>query len=96
LLLCASDEGLAACWCGAFDEKTVSDTLSLNENFRPVAIIPIGYAAKEPPKTGRRSVKEISTFIGFDGEAIPKSEPQRKKIGHSDIHVNGNCKKGVE
>lgn len=85
LLLCATDEGLAACWCGAFDEKTVSDALKLDDGFRPVAIIPIGYAVNEPPKTSRRSIEEISTFIGFGDEAIPKSEPQRIRIEHSDM-----------
>lgn len=85
LLLCAAEQGLAACWCGAFDEKAVSAALNLDQNFRPVAIIPIGYAVNEPPKTPRRSVEEISTFIGFDGEIIPKSEPQRIKIEHSNL-----------
>lgn len=66
LLLCAVDEGLSACWCGAFDEKAVSDILELKDDLRPVAIIPIGYAANEPAKTNRRPVDEISTFIGFD------------------------------
>ena len=65
LLLCAVDEGLAACWCGAFDEEVVSGILSLDDNFRPIAIIPIGYASKEPAKTKRRPIEEISTFIGF-------------------------------
>lgn len=85
LLLCAAEQGLAACWCGAFDEKSVSDALDLDENFRPVAIIPVGYAVNEPPKTPRRPVEEITTFIGFDGESVPKSEPQRIKIEHADM-----------
>lgn len=65
LLLCATYEGLAACWCGAFDEKAVFDLLHLH-NMRPVAIIPIGYAANEPTKPNRRRIEEISTFIGYD------------------------------
>lgn len=85
LLLCAVDEGLAACWCGAFDEKTVADILKLNDGLRPVAIIPIGYAVNEPAKTNRRPVEEISTFIGFDGESLPASEPQRVKFEHADL-----------
>jgi len=89
LLLCATDEGLAACWCGAFDEKAVSNILELNNNFRPVAIIPIGYAVNEPAKTSRRPVEEISKFIGFENETIPKNEPQRIKFEHGDINING-------
>jgi len=86
LLLCATDEGLAACWCGAFDEKAVSDILELNNKIRPVAIIPIGYAVNEPAKTSRRPIEEISKFIGFENETIPKDEPQRIKFEHGDIN----------
>ena len=71
LLLCAVDEGLAACWCGAFDEKAVSDILKLSDRFRPVAIIPIGYAVNESAKTSRRPIEEISTFIGFGDKSLP-------------------------
>ena len=85
LLLCAVDEGLAACWCGAFDEKAVSDILKLSDGFRPVAIIPIGYAVNEPAKTSRRPIEEISTFIGFDDKLLPASEPQRIKFEHADL-----------
>ncbi len=85
LLLCAADTGLAACWCGAFDEKAVSEALQLNANLRPVAIIPVGYAASDNPKTNRRPIEEISTFIGFENEVISKSEPGRIKIEHADM-----------
>ena len=85
LLLCAVEEGLAACWCGAFDEKSVSATLKLRDSIRPVAVIPIGYTVNEPAKTSRRPLEEISTFIGFDGETIPQSEPLRVKFEHADL-----------
>ncbi len=85
LLLCATEQGLAACWCGAFDEKGVSNALNLEKKFRPVAVIPVGYAVNEPPKTARRPIEEVTTFIGFDGETIPKSEPQRIRIEHSNL-----------
>ena len=85
LLLCAVDEGLSACWCGAFDEEAVADLLKLSDGFRPVAIIPIGYAMNEPAKTSRRPIEEISTFIGLDGESFPTSEPQRVKFEHADL-----------
>lgn len=65
LLLCASDEGLATCWCGAFDERRVSEFLNTG-SMRPVAIIALGYAAKETKQTSRRSLEEICTLVGFD------------------------------
>ena len=63
LLLCAVDIGLAACWCGAFDEAALSEILELKNGFRPVAIIPVGYAANDPEKRNRRPVEEIVTYI---------------------------------
>lgn len=85
LLLCATDENLATCWCGAFDEKVVIDILQLSENLRPIAIIPIGYAMNEPTKTKRRSIEEISTFIGFEDIVKTQSIPQKIKFEHSDM-----------
>src|ERR1035437_10115476 len=43
ILLCATSLNLGTCWCGAFDEAALSEILQLNENLRPVAILPIGY-----------------------------------------------------
>ena len=85
LLLCAVDEGLAACWCGAFDEKPIADLLELSVDLRPIAVIPVGYAVTDPPKTPRRPIEEICTFIGFDGEALPQSGPAKIKIEHRDM-----------
>lgn len=63
ILLCATSLGLGTCWCGAFDEAAVSDILNLDKNVRPVAIIPVGYYMNETPKTKRRPIEEIATFI---------------------------------
>ncbi len=37
---------LSACWVGAFEEKEVQKILRLNEDCRPVTILPLGYAAE--------------------------------------------------
>jgi nitroreductase len=47
LLLAAVASGLGACWVGAFDEEEVARALDLDPLLRPVAILPIGYPAKE-------------------------------------------------
>lgn len=71
MLLCAEEENLGACWCGAFYENILAEILSLKENLRPVAIVPIGFPlTAEARRTQRRTVKEISTFIGFDDESL--------------------------
>lgn len=63
ILLCAHSLGLGTCWCGHFGEKELSEILSLQNGMRPIAIIPIGYPKKETPKTERRPIEDITTFI---------------------------------
>jgi nitroreductase len=63
LLLCAKDLGLGTCWCGAFDEEKVSGIMELQEDMRPVAIIPVGYPGGEPVPTERRPLDEIMTVL---------------------------------
>lgn len=62
-LLYLEEKELGACWVGAFDEKKVSETLSLPENLRPIAIIPVGYPAEKPPIPPRVSKEEAVKFI---------------------------------
>jgi nitroreductase len=62
LLLLAVDNGLAACWIGAFDEKKVSEILQLPDYIRPVTIIPIGYPKQIPNPTTRMDIKSLIHF----------------------------------
>lgn len=57
LLLEAQEQGLASVWVGAFQESEVSEILNLPNYLRPIAIVPIGYAA-ESPVPPRRVKKE--------------------------------------
>ncbi len=59
MLLAACAMGLGTCWVGAFREEMVRKSLNTPSHFRPVAIIAIGYPSENPPKRGRRSMKEI-------------------------------------
>lgn len=45
--LIAVDRGLATVWVGAFSERAVSALLELPENVRPIAVLPLGYEAKD-------------------------------------------------
>ena len=63
ILLCAKVMGLGTCWVGAFDEDKAAEILNLPENFRPVALIPLGYPAEEFKPQNRRPIDEIVTFI---------------------------------
>jgi nitroreductase len=64
IMLTAVDMGLATCWVGAFDEEQAARVLRLPQYLRPVAIFPIGHAAKEPAgRTSRRPMSEVTTFV---------------------------------
>ncbi|MDR1692979.1 MAG: nitroreductase family protein [Oscillospiraceae bacterium] len=79
ILLCAKDLGLGTCWCGAFDEDAVSKVLDLPKSLRPVAVIPVGVPANEPPVSAdRRPLEEIVTYIGESGILSHDEEPHRK------------------
>ncbi|MCS7091555.1 MAG: nitroreductase family protein [Verrucomicrobiota bacterium] len=51
--------GLATCWIGAFDEVELARRLKLRAELRPVALLPIGWPAEDPPRTPRRPAQEV-------------------------------------
>jgi nitroreductase len=51
--------GLGTCWVGAFREDEAREALKIPEGIRPVAIIPVGYAAEAPSPRSRRPLKQI-------------------------------------
>lgn len=64
ILLAAHGYGLATCWVGAFDEEKVVRLLQLPPGRRPVALIPLGYAAEEKHVApARRSWEEVVHII---------------------------------
>ena len=65
LLLTAHSLGLGACWTGAFDEKMAREALNTPVGVRPVALIPVGYAAEVPRRTGRRPLSDVVRHDGF-------------------------------
>jgi nitroreductase len=58
--LAARALGLDTVWVGAFDENAVSEILQLPANLRPIILLPIGYAGKEPHQRPRRELRDIS------------------------------------
>lgn len=63
LLLLAEEEGLGACWVGAFNEEKVRSILNLPENLLPVAIIPVGFPEKIPPAPPRKEREKLIEVI---------------------------------
>jgi len=57
ILLTAVNEGLGACFVGAFHDEEVAKILSLPREVRPIDIIPIGYPDEEPERVARRPIE---------------------------------------
>jgi nitroreductase len=55
--------GLASVWVGAFNEEFISNLLDLPKYLRPMAMLPIGYAAENPDPKPRRNLKDFVRFI---------------------------------
>jgi nitroreductase len=51
--------GLASVWVGAFDEDAVRQAIGVGYELRPVAFLPIGYAAETPERRSRRALAEL-------------------------------------
>ncbi|MDD5172003.1 MAG: nitroreductase family protein [Candidatus ainarchaeum sp.] len=57
--LAATALGLSSVWVGAFDPLEVSRLISAEPEEVPVAVIPVGYAAGMPGRTGRKQLKAL-------------------------------------
>jgi len=68
ILLAAFSLGLGTCWIGAFHEKQVAEALSLPNEVRPVAIIPVGYPAEKPQIRSKRPLSQITHYESFGGQ----------------------------
>jgi nitroreductase len=58
-MLAAKALGLDTVWVGAFVEESVRKAIQIPDNLRPVSILPIGYAGKEPRIRPRRELKDL-------------------------------------
>jgi nitroreductase len=55
--------GLASCWVGAFIPAKIAALVGCKEGHVPMAILPIGYAAEEPERTSRRTLKDLVSLV---------------------------------
>lgn len=61
--LAAVDLGLSGVWVGAFGEEKLTKVLKLKKDEKPVVILPLGYAAENPPRTKRKTLQELVVKI---------------------------------
>ena len=63
MMLEAWEQGIGSCWVGLFDHDEAAKAFDLPEEVKPVAIMPLGYAAEEakpsPMHTTYRDKSEI-------------------------------------
>jgi nitroreductase len=59
ILLSAVNEGIGACFVGAFEDTKVSQILELPKDVKPIGIICLGYPAEKPEKLERIDVKAL-------------------------------------
>lgn len=65
ILLAAHNEGLGACFVGAYRDDEVSRILELPEHARPVGIMPIGWPAEKPTPTERLPLAQVVHYERF-------------------------------
>jgi nitroreductase len=71
ILLTAVNEGIGACFVGAFLEDKVSEILNLPEYVKPIGIISLGFPAEDPSKFQRIN---ISKLVHYEQYSIQKQK----------------------
>ncbi|MEM2916338.1 MAG: nitroreductase family protein [Candidatus Woesearchaeota archaeon] len=92
MLIAAHDQGLGACWVGAFEEGMVRRALQMPDSVRPMAIITIGYPDEEPARTKKNSleavvfierwgnkIKDFAAFVGYYSTHVAKTAKYAKE-----------------
>ncbi|HII71186.1 TPA: hypothetical protein HA265_00345 [Candidatus Woesearchaeota archaeon] len=87
ILLAATDQGLASCWVGAFDETMLNNVLGAPDSARPQAVITVGYSEDDPEMPKRYKLWDLTFINGYGSKIVnvdlvfdDYSEVLRKKI----------------
>jgi nitroreductase len=62
LILQAYELGLGTCWIGAFKEDEAKKILSVPDDVRVVAMIPLGYPNQPSSQKSRKTLDQIICF----------------------------------
>jgi nitroreductase len=71
-ILAATNEGYGTCWIGAFDENKIRQTLSIPDDYKIVAMTPIGKTAENPQHHSKKDVRD-HVFLNKWGEAFTEN-----------------------
>ena len=70
ILLLSVNEGIGACFVGAFQDNKVSEILELPKDVRPIGIICIGYPAEEPEKLERIDIDALVHYEKYSSNRV--------------------------
>ena len=68
MMLEATEQGLGSCWITYFDPGIIRQEFNLPPHVEPVNILALGYAAEEPPSSGRhaRERRPLEDFLRYE------------------------------
>jgi SagB-type dehydrogenase family enzyme len=69
MLLTATDQGLASCWIGAFDDDLLINVLGIPERAKAMAVVVLGYADEEVPEPFKTPLESL-VFLQKYGNRI--------------------------
>ena len=68
ILLTAVNEGIGACFVGAFLDDKVSEILELPEYVKPIGIIALGFPAEDPSKFKRIDISKLVHYEKYSNQ----------------------------
>lgn len=92
MLLAANDQGLGACWVGAFDDAKLRKCLEIPDEVKPLAVVTLGYADEKPEVPEKFSVEDV-VFVEKWGGRI---KDMAAYLGYYSTHVAKMAAKGKE
>ncbi len=75
-VLAATNEGYGTCWIAALDEDIVRQALKIPNNYRVVAMTPVGEIEEKPENEQKKDVRE-HVFLNTWGEAYKENQENR-------------------
>jgi nitroreductase len=69
ILLTAVNEGIGACFVGAFDDIKVSKILEIPKQVRPIGILCVGYHDEEPERIERISLSKLVYYNKYGNKS---------------------------
>ena len=70
ILLTSVNEGIGACFVGAFEDEKASRILKLPEHVRPIGIITLGYPDEKPYRFDRIDISKLVHYEKYGNHSI--------------------------